>query len=121
MNVFTEIGDAGNITINSSEGNIDTTAGTLRARSNLENGGSIDLTAAGNINTGTITTVSENQNGGNITLNSTGGEINTSQGVLRASSESGNGGTIRLTATGNITTADVNVFYRNRRCREYNY
>ena len=47
VNVFTETGDAGNITINSSEGNIDTTAGTLRAGSNLETGGFIDLTAGG--------------------------------------------------------------------------
>ena len=71
VDAFAELGNPGNISFNS-QGNIDTTAGTLRAGSNLENGGSIDLTAAGNINTGTITAVSENQNGGSITLNSTG-------------------------------------------------
>ena len=107
---FTEIGDAGNITINSSEGNIDTTADALRAFSQFGSGGTIDLDAAGNITTGNVNVSTASGQGGSVNINSDGGVINTSQGNLIAlSSGAGDGGKITLTVPGNITTSNVNV------------
>jgi hypothetical protein len=95
-----------NITISSTNGNINTTAGTLDV-SSLGNGGAITLsTAGGNITTGPLDSSSVGENGGAIALSTADGNITT--GPLDSSSVAGNGGAIALsTADGNITTGPL--------------
>ncbi|MEG5102615.1 two-partner secretion domain-containing protein, partial [Microcoleus sp. AT13-A5] len=131
-------GPAGNITVNSLTGNIDTTflSGTIDAFGS-GNSGNISLTAAGNITTNNINSQATSGNGGAIALSTTGGNItignvnsfssgagtggnitlstggtgaiNTTGGALSSRSTSGNGGAIALSTTGgNITTAILN-------------
>jgi len=74
--------NAGNITLYSTGGSINTSASTLKASSLTGNGGSIFLYGANAIATGRITTSSLIGNGGSVTLDSEGkistGNINTS-------------------------------------------
>ncbi len=98
----------GNITLISRTGNIETTTGDLQASNFTGFGGKITLNApAGNITTGLITTKSTG-NGGNINFTS-GGAINTTANQIISQSLNGNGGTITFQAGGNITTSDVNA------------
>ncbi|MEW6495585.1 MAG: CHAT domain-containing protein, partial [Cyanobacteriota bacterium] len=94
-------GDSGSLSITSSGGNINTSAGTLLTPSALGAGGNITLNAAGIITAGEINAQSISSTGGNITLNAAGiitaGEIN-------ARSISSTGGKIEFTANQNITT-----------------
>ena len=103
-------GDAGNITLNSLGGEIDTGAGTLNSSSYDGKGGIVSLTADGNIITSEINTSSlgYSQEGGAIILESVNGFIDTTSGVINSSASfDGNGGQIELTADGNITTGDL--------------
>ena len=77
----------------------------LSSSSRLNNGGSITLSAAGNISTSTLDTRSfETGAGGSIRLASASGIINTNGQDLRSSSQSGAGGAITLTARDSIVT-----------------
>ncbi|MEG4111868.1 MULTISPECIES: CHAT domain-containing protein [unclassified Microcoleus] len=82
LNTSTLTGNAGNITLYSTEGSINTNASTLNASSIAGNGGSIFLYGTNAIVTGEITTSSFIGNGGSVTLYSEGkistGNINTS-------------------------------------------
>ena len=93
--------NAGNITLNTTGGTID--SGNLNASAN-NNGGAIAMTATGNILSGNVTSASSTSNAGNITLNTTGGTIDS--GNLNASANN-NGGAIAMTATGNILSGNV--------------
>jgi filamentous hemagglutinin family protein len=82
LDTSTLTGNAGNITLDSTGGSINTSASTLNASSLTGNGGSIFLYGANAIATGGITTSSFIGNGGGVTLYSEGkistGNINTS-------------------------------------------
>ena len=98
-------GNGGDITLNSG-GEINTSAGDLDSTAGTGDGGTISLTAT-DITTGNISS-SGNGTGGNITLDS-GGNIDTAAGSIDSSSNEGDGGTISLTATGNIATSSINT------------
>ncbi|AFZ16944.1 CHAT domain-containing protein [Allocoleopsis franciscana] len=105
------VGTAGNITITSTEGSIDTTAATFGVHAFGASGGTIVLNAQGDIRTGSIlssTTAGSIGDAGTITLNSTAGNI-ISEIELNSSSVGGNGGAIALSALGNITTSAINT------------
>ncbi|MGB3513496.1 MAG: proprotein convertase P-domain-containing protein, partial [Microcoleaceae cyanobacterium] len=107
--------NAGKISIESTAGSIDTTAGTISALSVSGDGGHITLTAEGDIKTEEIVSYSvslesNSGNGGDITLNA-GSEINTAS--LNSSSfaeegNSGDGGNIILNAGSNISSEGIN-------------
>ena len=82
LDTSTLTGNAGNITVYSTGGNINTSASSLNASSLAGNGGSIFLYGANAIATGGITTSSFIGSGGSVTLYSEGkistGNINTS-------------------------------------------
>jgi filamentous hemagglutinin family protein len=82
LDTSTVAGNAGNITLYSTGGSINTSASTLNASSLTGNGGSIFLYGANAIATSGITTSSLIGNGGGVTLSSKGnitsGKINTS-------------------------------------------
>ncbi|NET33170.1 MAG: filamentous hemagglutinin N-terminal domain-containing protein, partial [Cyanothece sp. SIO1E1] len=94
------------ITLTSTDGNINTSAGFLNS-SGSNTGGEITLTTAGNITTGNIA-ARGNSSGGPITLTSNSGAINTSAGSLDASSTT-MGGAIALTALSDITLGADNA------------
>ncbi len=110
----------GNITLNSNNGEINTTGGWLDSYSikgdaeNLNpsngNAGNISLTAERNITTGDISSFSEAGRGGNIILESVRGEINTAGGQLDSYSSTGDAGNVNLTAEGNIITGDIRSY-----------
>jgi CHAT domain-containing protein len=103
--------DGGAITIISTGGIIDTTAGTTTAVGG-RNGGNVTFTAPGDINTGTIGVFFNSGfsgDSGSITINSSSGNINTSTGALLTPSALGSGGDITLNAVGSITTGQINA------------
>ncbi|MEW6498038.1 MAG: S-layer family protein, partial [Cyanobacteriota bacterium] len=75
----------------------------------VNNGGSVNLIANGDIKTSNIYTISDRGNGGTINLTSRNGAIDTSAGRLisYAGLPGLNGGTVTLTAQGNITTSYI--------------
>ncbi len=105
-----QAGNPGNITVISTAGSIDTSAGFIDADatpgSPNNNGGDITLTAFSDVITGEIQARGE-VSGGNITITSTAGGINASKDTLSASSANGNGGSITLMAEKDIITATV--------------
>jgi filamentous hemagglutinin family protein len=92
-------GEAGNITLNSTAGNISSTT-ELDATAFL-NGGAIALSANGDINTAQIGAGSTNGDGGDITFTSTAGAIGS--GNLDTQSTFGDAGDITLNAMNDIT------------------
>jgi CHAT domain-containing protein len=93
------------ITLTSSNGAIDTTAGSLVAGSLTGDGGAISLTAAGDIETGQINTTAQNQ-GGDVSITSRGGAISITNTLL-ANGNTSNGGDVTLAAAGNIDTGNI--------------
>ncbi|NEQ39602.1 MAG: filamentous hemagglutinin N-terminal domain-containing protein, partial [Okeania sp. SIO3I5] len=140
INTYSQNGNAGNITIESTEGAIDMSIGSILASSfnGNGNGGNVEIKAAGDVTTTSIFTDSGaftisqpvpgslefltgtnggSGNAGNITINSTAGSIDTTvgplgltEGSLKARSVLGNGGNITLTAEGDIITQQVESF-----------
>ncbi|MEG5063783.1 CHAT domain-containing protein [Microcoleus sp. B3-A4] len=123
------LGNAGNITLYSAGGSINTSANTLNASSITGNGGSIFLYGTNAIASGGITTSSFLGNGGKVTLYGEGnisagnidtggiaageisllsnrGAIDTSASTLSATGGRG-GGNISLNAYGNIATGNI--------------
>ncbi|NEO22769.1 MULTISPECIES: CHAT domain-containing protein [unclassified Moorena] len=102
--------DGGRIFLNSRQGGIDTSSGTLDSTAVSGDSGNIDLKAEGNITTGSINASSNNGDGGDITAVSDRGSIDTSAGVVDSSSVEGKGGEVQLFATeGSINPGDVVV------------
>ena len=97
----------GNINLTSINGAINTTAHELRSESFLAQGGNVNISARGDIQTGYIWTSSDSGNGGIITITSSNGGINTTGGLLASSSNSGSGGAVSLTANGSINTRNI--------------
>ncbi|WP_017721320.1 CHAT domain-containing protein [Kamptonema formosum] len=116
----TGTGSGGNITLTSSAGGIDTALtssaggidtalGELSSSSNQGNGGSVTLTASGDIKTANISS-SGTGSGGNIEISSSAGGIDTAGGKLDSSSSQENGGSLTLTASGDIKTGEISVY-----------
>ena len=103
--------NGGAITLTSTNGDIDTTAGELVSSStNGGVSGAITLKTSGNINTGNvfaevISTVGNQGNGGNITLTSTGGRV-VSDNLTTSGSIGGN---VTISALTRITTGNINT------------
>ncbi len=119
-NIFTfveyrGVGNGGNISLTSTQGAINTSAGRLDAGATFGNGGAITLNACNNITTGELNTSKVDRNagignGGNISLTSTQGAIDTKAGTLYSFSDNGNGGAVSLQALNNITTGNISSF-----------
>lgn len=98
------------IYLNSLQGAINTTGGTLNSTAQTGESGAISLQAQGNITTAGINTGSNRANAGNITLYSQTGTLDTSAGPLEASATQGSGGQILLYSTSNaIITGPLNA------------
>ncbi|GGA30808.1 CHAT domain-containing protein [Okeania sp. KiyG1] len=97
-------GTAGDITLNSNNSTIDTTAGTINSRS-PDGTGNITLNARGNITTGKLEASALNPNqpttGGDVNITSEQGEINATQ-AIETFSQKGTAGNVNITAEGHI-------------------
>ena len=111
LDASAEKGNSGSIQLTSTNGEIDTSQGTLYTDSRSGNAGAIFLSAFNNITTGRI--VSEaggTGNGGDITLKSIAGAIDTTSGTITSqirndSNGTGRAGAIAFIAQGDIKTA----------------
>ncbi|NEO53856.1 MAG: CHAT domain-containing protein [Okeania sp. SIO3B5] len=105
-------GQGGNITLESTNGNIDTTGGEIVSKSQAGNAGSVNIKAVGDINTGNIDSQTQGGQGGDITLESTGGNIDTvgideePAGIFAASRE-GDAGNTTIISNGDLTTGNI--------------
>lgn len=104
-------GNGGNITIASSNGGIDTSAGRVTAQirnlvGGAGNGGTIAMTARNNITTNIVDAGSEAGPSGDINIHSTNGNITTNGILYTDTLAGGKGGNIDLRAdNGNITSS----------------
>ncbi|MEQ8968967.1 MAG: filamentous hemagglutinin N-terminal domain-containing protein [Coleofasciculus sp. C1-SOL-03] len=105
-------GNAGNISMTSTEGSINTSAGQILATTPADKGGQVSLMAPGDIITARID-ASGNQSAGNINLTSTAGAIDASAGDLSTSSDNGDGGSVTLEAGGDISTGGISTIAGN--------
>ncbi len=106
----------GTITLNSSNGAIDTTAGALLSYSYLGDGGAVSLSARENISTALIDSSSGVDGfatagavGGVVNLTSSNGAIDTSAGDILSYSILGNGGNVTVTANRDILTGNIDA------------
>jgi filamentous hemagglutinin family protein len=95
----------GKITIDSRNGEIDTSAGSLSARSGVSTGNTITLTAAKNITANTIITGGE---GGNISLSSNQGSVRATA-IQTKDTQFGDGGSVSITAKNEITLGSLDT------------
>ncbi|MEH2264123.1 two-partner secretion domain-containing protein [Nostoc sp.] len=106
-------GNGGNITITSNSGTIQTDF--LATNSNLGNGGTVNISAPGDIKTGFINSLSDPYpinvlgigNGGNISVISSGGSITTDELKSYSVAVGGIAGNVSLNAANSITTGFV--------------
>ncbi|NEZ58701.1 CHAT domain-containing protein [Adonisia turfae] len=116
-------GTAGNISIVSQNGSIDTTSAQVDATSSgtFGAGGNITIQAEGNINTGDIESFLGTNNdgtgtGGDISIISTGGSIDTTAGSLQdvsANSNRGTAGNVLIRAANQVTVDNVSAQVRS--------
>ncbi|NEP91066.1 MAG: CHAT domain-containing protein [Okeania sp. SIO2C2] len=105
-------GQGGSITLESTNGSVDTTVGEIVSRSQAGNAGSVTIKSLGDIQTGNIDSQTQAGQGGDITIESTGGSIETLgteediAGIF-ATSEEGNAGSVTITSNGNLTTGNI--------------
>ncbi|GAB4181608.1 MAG: hypothetical protein Fur006_16800 [Coleofasciculaceae cyanobacterium] len=108
-------GTSGNITLTSTTGAINTTEGLSTQTyggtncNNNCNGGTVTLSAYGDITTKNIFSFAFQGSGGDIRLSSERGTINTTAGGLQSGGYGDSSGTIALSAYSNITTADISA------------
>ncbi|NES02013.1 MAG: filamentous hemagglutinin N-terminal domain-containing protein, partial [Okeania sp. SIO2F4] len=101
-------GQGGSITLESTDGNVDTSGGELSSFSELGNAGDVKITSSGNLRTSSIDSRSNGSGeGGSITLESTSGNVDTSRGELSSFSELGNAGDVKITSSGNLRTSSI--------------
>ncbi|NET27712.1 filamentous hemagglutinin N-terminal domain-containing protein, partial [Okeania sp. SIO1I7] len=105
-------GRGGNITLESTNGSVDTTVGEIVSRSQAGNAGNVTIKSQSDINTGNIDSQTQAGQGGDITIESTGGSIETlgtDQDVagIFAASEEGNAGNVTITSNGNLITGNI--------------
>ncbi len=111
-------GNAGNISLISTNGAIDVSSGRVHAVTTTGNAGNITFQALGNIKTGaesfpiaavgSFIDLGGSGNGGTISFTSLSGAIDTSLGDLDAGNFNiGNAGTVVLQAANNITTKNI--------------
>ncbi len=113
------IGNAGNISLQSTNGNITISAiNASSVSSSSGNAGNVTIQAIGDIKTaGNVLIGGQNYaiasfatgNGGNVSLTSTNGAIDVSSGTVSSASISVNGGNINFIAKNSITAADLNT------------
>ena len=107
IEAFSDEGNAGDVTLNA-QGNV--TTGLIRSDGRLQ-GGNLEITSTnGEIDTtaGTLETFSEDGNAGDVTLQ--GRDSITTADIL-SSSETGDGGHLQFTSThGNIATGNLDTF-----------
>ncbi|NES75926.1 CHAT domain-containing protein [Okeania sp. SIO1H4] len=104
-------GQGGKITLKSTGGNIETTSGELSSFSESGNAGDVTITSSGNLTIGETNSSSKGSGlGGNITLESTSGNVDTTGGELSSFSESGNAGNVTITVNGNIQVGTIESF-----------
>ncbi|SKB11084.1 putative Filamentous hemagglutinin family outer membrane protein [Planktothrix sp. PCC 11201] len=94
INSLTNAG--GDITLKSSEGNIDSSFGTLDSSSSQGSGGNIAIDAAGNIRVGAIN-ASGNTQGGSVSLTSANNSVTVTDNI-NTSATTGQGNTITVSA-----------------------
>jgi filamentous hemagglutinin family protein len=99
-----DITSQGSIILNSTEGKIDASAGSLNSSSTTSNGGAIALNANTAITTGEISAQSQQGTGGDITLKSNRGSV--TSGNLNSSGTT-DGGNIRIEASTTITAGQI--------------
>ncbi|NES20248.1 MAG: S-layer family protein, partial [Symploca sp. SIO3E6] len=107
IQTFSIDGDGGAIVLNSTQGTIDTTPGTLISASERGDAGEIDITANSDITIGNLQAVSRKGNGGDITLRSNNGEIETTGGIVNSGSISREGGDITFTANDDLRLTGI--------------
>jgi len=95
----------GSILINANR--IDTSAAPLDSGDEVEDAGTIALTAQSDIITTDLTATSDSGDGADITLTSISGGINTQAGTVSTVSSSGAGGAIAIAAQSDITLGDL--------------
>ncbi|NEP11364.1 MAG: filamentous hemagglutinin N-terminal domain-containing protein [Symploca sp. SIO2C1] len=99
-------GDGGEILLESNNGSIDTTEGTLFSGSITGNGAAITVSAENDITTARISS-GGNGKSGEISLESDSGSIDTTAGLLNSGSILGNGAKITVSAENDINTASI--------------
>ncbi|MDZ8226273.1 filamentous hemagglutinin N-terminal domain-containing protein [Nostoc sp. ChiVER01] len=115
LDASAEQGNGSSIQLTSSNGEIDTTKGTLFTESRNGDGGAIYLSAFNNITTSQLLSQAKGTgDGGDITLNSDAGAIDTTKGfiiseITDGSNGTGNAGKIVFTAKNSIQTTRVNA------------
>ena len=102
-------GVAGNITLNSNNGTIDTTGGIINSRS-PDGSGDITLNARENITTGQLEANALNLNqpttGGDVNITSQQGQINVTQ-AIKTFSERGTAGNVNIKAEGSVNIENI--------------
>jgi filamentous hemagglutinin family protein len=110
-------GTGGNISLESTSGAIDTSAGQLDSHSEEGSGGHIEISASGDILTGFVSSYSQSLSAdsysGNIWITSHNGTIDTSGGQLDSHSQEGSAGHIEISASGDIRTGFVSSYNRS--------
>ncbi|NEN88041.1 MAG: filamentous hemagglutinin N-terminal domain-containing protein, partial [Okeania sp. SIO3H1] len=117
-------GEGGDITIESTNGTVDTIGTDTEAAAGIfsasidGDAGNINITADSNLTTGNVDSTSINGQGGNITLESTNGTVDT-RGItvgsmgneavagIFSASEQGNAGNITINSNGDLTTGNI--------------
>ncbi|WP_334864955.1 two-partner secretion domain-containing protein [Nostoc sp.] len=110
-------GNAGNISLFSENGLINTTTGILNASTETGFGGDVTLIADKDISTAEIRSFSTNGDSRNISITSRNGSI-TTEGTLDASTVTGFGGNVILDADKDISTAGIRSFSKNGNSRD---
>jgi CHAT domain-containing protein len=97
------------IAIESTQGSINTVAGTIDTISTTGNGGKITLTSPGNINTSTVLSRADNTGtSGSISITSNAGTI--TSGIVDASSRNtANGNNVNIKASGSFSAINVSA------------
>ncbi|MBE9041547.1 CHAT domain-containing protein, partial [Oscillatoriales cyanobacterium LEGE 11467] len=98
--------DGGAVTLSSTNGAVDTTSGDIDL--GARTGGTLDITADGDITTGDIDTSGRGV-GGTVALTSTNGAVDTTSGTIDSSADPGTGGTVAITADGDITAIEIDT------------
>lgn len=118
-----EVGRGGKITLESTSGSIDTSAGQLDSHSQEGSGGHIEIDASGHILTGFVSSYSQSLSAdsysGNIWITSHNGSIDTSAGQLDSHSQEGSAGHIEIDASGDILTGFVSSYNQSSSAESY--
>ncbi|MGD1714570.1 beta strand repeat-containing protein, partial [Dapis sp. BLCC M172] len=102
-----ENGRGGSITLESTEGNIDTSLGELGSFSDTGDAGNVKIKSFSDLKTGKINSVTIAGTGGDITLESTGGSVDTTIGEIFSAATDGNAGNVAITSNNDLITGAI--------------